>query len=100
MIDKQKKETIDFLVSTKIFNNFDPQSLIKIFPNFIFERIDKNSFLFKEGQEPMFIYFVKSGEFEISMKNSMIEINKKIAYLEGMSENYIQEEDVYRYKCI
>ena len=99
VIDKQKKETIEFLVSTKIFGNFDTQLLIKIFSNFVLEKIEKNSNLIEEGNKPFFIYFIKTGDFEINIKNSIIEINKKIHYLGGDNGNDIQDQDL-RFKSI
>ena len=100
VIDKQKKNTIDFLLSTKVFINFDPQSLVKIFPNFIFEKIVKNTIIILEDQEPMYIYFIKSGEFEITINNSIAIVNKKLAVFGGAQENDVQEEEEYICKSI
>jgi hypothetical protein len=55
----------------------------KCFNMFVNEEINMYDSLFRENEELKNIYFICTGEFELSMKKSFNEINDLIKYLGG-----------------
>ena len=71
----------------------------KSFNNFSFEQCEKNYIIIKEADDPIFNYLIKSGEFEVSIKCSLIELNTIINYFGGVNLNE-KEEEYYLMKNI
>ena len=96
VLEKHTIKEINFILSTKIFNELDSNQLIKSFNNnFVLEHCEKNYILIKNNEEPKFTYLIKTGEFEVSIKSSLIHINKIIEYFGGVNLNKKEEEYDY-----
>jgi CRP-like cAMP-binding protein len=84
-VAKIRKSNINMILNSPLFNcsiandNFERNYYI----NFVNKKYHKGQYIFKEGEKPRNLYFVKEGEFEIVMKKSIAEMNEIIRELGG-----------------
>ncbi len=78
--EKRRKMNNLFLVSTNLFYGYDRTIFQKKYFNlFIEERLNKNNFLFRQGQLTNHIYFLKTGEIELFKVTSLHKVKKTIS---------------------
>ena len=65
IFEKKKNEKIDFLQSVSLFSQWTRINLSKIFALFESKTFTKGQFLFKEGEFPDSVFFVKKGVFKL-----------------------------------
>ena len=63
--------------------NIDSQRIRKFYDYFILTQINNDQYLIAENDEPKRIFFIKSGEFEITFKKSLKQIYDIINYYKG-----------------
>ena len=94
--EREKKEMVDFFLSTKIFYLFNRKIFeIKMFHLFVLKKINRNEKLYIQGDETKHIFIIKKGEFELTARNSLVEFNgyyeyfgdiKKVSLLDNYQE--------------
>ena len=107
--EKEKKDIVDFFLSTKIFYLFNRKIFEnKIYHLFVLKKISKNEKLYLQGHEIKNIYIIKKGDFEITKTNSLIEFKdyydyfgdlKKVSVFDKYNENE-KMESMYTYHLI
>lgn len=85
--DKFRKAILNVLMSTFIFRGLDPSRLLVFLGYFYLEKITPGRSLFVEGDQIKEIFFVKKGNFELSKKISILELNKLIFHLTKKEED-------------
>ena len=63
--EKKLNEIKEFLHNLNQFSSLSKTTISKIAHYFTLENISKNQYLYKEGEIPKYVYFIKSGEFTI-----------------------------------
>lgn len=63
--DQKLQELKFFLHNLKFFSSWSKATLTKISSSFIQEEIYKNQYIYRQGDIPDYVYFVKKGEFVI-----------------------------------
>lgn len=67
--DERKLNTnVDFFKSLPLFSQWTRQSVTKLALSFKEVEFTRNSFVFREGEHPNYVYFVKKGDFNL-LKN-------------------------------
>ena len=91
--ENKKYANINFLLSTSILSDVGHKYFKLHYLNFF---VNTNLVIYDkiiiEGQSPTNIFFIKEGEFEISFKKSIVEINDLINDLGGKNQDEIDEE--------
>ncbi len=84
IVDQIRNENIDILLSFRNFY-FLKQPVFQKFcyPKFISINYLKEQQLFTEGELKSYIYFIKDGEFQITINKSIFEISEIIKKIEG-----------------
>lgn len=89
--EKIKKQNKALLLSNILFHDIDKNKFEKRYFNFfIFNRISRNQKIFCEGKTPDGIYFIREGEYDVSLKTSINELLNiiKTLILGGMNKEY------------
>ena len=104
IVDLAKEENLELLCSCKIFINHKKNVFGKLYYHkFIPMNYPRNSKVFNEGDEKLYIYFVKEGDFLLKFNKSLFEIGEIIKILKG--ESYVdpwthkhecEDKEVYR----
>jgi CRP-like cAMP-binding protein len=95
IVDQDKKSNINFLISTKLFDNINKIFFQKhLYNGFALnDKITRHTKIMIEGDRPEFIYIIKEGEFEVSARKSTIQLNDMITALgENKSKTDFQFE--------
>ena len=76
--DKQEKDRIGFFLrENQIFKNFEKETFLKKYYSFfILENVPRYDYLIMENKTPSNIFFIKNGEYEITLRKSLNEINE------------------------
>jgi len=91
---KKLNEDINLFVQGPIFSNYPKMHFFKNVLNlFEFRKIDKGSFIGREGQLSDNIVFIKEGVYEIRVKCSIRVLEKLIKLLGGQAKSLPDEED-------
>jgi CRP-like cAMP-binding protein len=86
--EKQKNMNLNILLKSKIFNEFSKKYFKKYYFNFfVSQRYEIYDKLCVEGSPSENIYIIKNGEFEITIKKSLIELGDYIRQLGGHLKN-------------
>ena len=94
LTDKIKKENLNFILSHNIFEKANRTIFIRSFYSFfILRKFSRGDKIMVEGMPQEYIYIIKSGEFVIHMKKSIIEINEFIKEVCEGSEKHISETE-------
>jgi len=99
--DKQNKTYINLILNHKMFESM-PYGVFKkkYFNMFVHLGTSINESIFKENNPADNVYFIRLGEFELSMKKSFNEINQLIKHFGGEPKyvklDIINEEDKHR----
>ena len=89
----QKNAKINFLLSTHVLSEFGSKYFKIHYLNFfVHTKLVIYDKIVTEGQAPTNIFFIKEGEFEVSFRKSICEINDLIKYLGGDNQDEIDEE--------
>jgi CRP-like cAMP-binding protein len=96
---KFKKNNIAFIMSTPFFqgvtNKLSLYHFQKMCVNaFTIRRVERKEYIIKENDEPINLFFIKSGQFEICMNKSVMEINELIRHFGGTVEDDLNEYEV------
>jgi CRP-like cAMP-binding protein len=96
---KLKKNNLTFIMATPFFQGITNKSSLYQFQKmcvnlFTNRKIERKEFLIKENEEPISIFFLKSGQFEICMNKSVMEINELIRYFGGHLDDDLNEYEV------
>jgi len=93
-----KNKTISFILSNRIFNDLDQKKFkLSYFSLFFNEIVRKNHKILVQDQPNDFIYIIRNGDFEVSLKKSIMDINFIIKYY---GHNPIKEKLVENNDCI
>ena len=97
--ETNKKNTINYICSTGIFNGY-PKDILnkKFFSVFVFKKNKKNDFIIKQKEVNNNIILIKEGVFEIIFNGNMIDIYNliNIYYRKLLSlENNEQDEELH-----
>ena len=83
--EKQKKQGLEFFLSTRIFFRFNREIFEnKISHLFVIKKINRNEKLYIQGEDINQIFFVKKGDFELTARNSLMEFNNYYKYFGGL----------------
>ena len=63
--ERKLQNSISFLRKYRIFNNWSPAQLMSVFLASIEKKFSRNHVVFKQGDHPDSLFFIKSGEFEV-----------------------------------
>lgn len=86
--EKKGNININILLNNQIFTEFSINYFRKNYFSFFVEmRYDIYEKIVTEGSLSENIYFIKNGQFELSFKKSLIEINEYIKFLGGNIQN-------------
>jgi len=91
--ENQKLTNLSFLLSFHLFSEFS-QKFFKLHYLNLFKKMKVTIYdkLIAEGQSPISTYFIKDGEFEVSFKKSLVEINDYLKDVGEIDEYEIEEE--------
>jgi CRP-like cAMP-binding protein len=67
--ERQLQSSIDFLRKYRIFNKWSPAQLNSVFLATNEKKFQRNHIVFQQGDTPNELFFIKSGEFEVFLKN-------------------------------
>jgi len=82
--EKIKVDNLSFLTKKDLFKGIDKSKFSeKFYDYFILTQINNDQYLIAENDEPKRIFFIKSGEFEITFKKSLKQIYDIINYYKG-----------------
>jgi CRP-like cAMP-binding protein len=82
--EKIKYDNLLFLTKKDLFKGVDKSKFSeKFYDYFILSQINNDKYLISENDEPKRIFFIKSGEFEITFKKSLKQIYDIINYYKG-----------------
>ena len=73
---KQDDQVKNFLKNIHIFSSLFDHELKKIYLQFQQKEFNKNHIIYKQGQKPEFIYFVKEGEVEVMITHCRSFLNE------------------------
>ena len=89
-----KKNNIAILMSSCIFNYFTKKYFERHFYNYFkIESAETRKKIINEGDDISKIYFIKNGEFNVSMKKSLVQINDMIVYYGGVITKKLEEDE-------
>ena len=78
-IEKQRRQRINFILSVDIFNNMSYFNLNKKYYNdFVLENYDKGKKILEQFNDISNIYIIKEGDFDVTSKMSLNDINLTI----------------------
>ena len=91
---KELQKLVEFFKKHPAFSDWSNTSLVKFTYYFTHERFLKNQYIFREGEFPDAVYFVKKGEVELSKKVTISaqhpNYNKSGKKIFGQSKNKIK----------
>jgi CRP-like cAMP-binding protein len=95
---KLKESNLMFILATPFFQGVSSKSTLtfqKFALNaFTTRRLERKDFLIKENDEPINVYFIKTGQYEICMNKSVMELNELIRYFGGKVDDDLNEYEV------
>ena len=65
----------------------------KYFNLFVFMKFEPGDYIMSENEEAKYLYILKKGEYEISFKKSVGELNETIKKMGGISKHNLLPED-------
>lgn len=81
-VDKGKKSNINFLLSSKLFDNYNKQYFQNKFLNFFdFRKCRMGDLIARQDEKFEYIIFIKEGTFEMTCERSLNDLNKLIEIL-------------------
>jgi hypothetical protein len=84
IIERNDQANFNFLFSSSIFNGVDKHDLFKKYYNyFSYCKIEQNKTVFIENTHSYNVFFIKSGEFLLSLKKNMNELDELILFYGG-----------------
>ncbi len=92
--EKEKKNNINFLLSNSIFSDSNKSEFMNNNYNlFVKSKVSIHDKIISEDTVPKSIFFIKSGEFQITLNKSIIEIDEylKSFGIEIKKEEYYQD---------
>ena len=84
--DKQKKFNHTVICSSEIFYHYINQKFT-YYNSFKIKQIETKALLIQEGGSPEYIYFIKQGEFEVTINRSILELTEILVNLGGKDWN-------------
>lgn len=91
--EKNRKNNINFILSFQIFHGFLRMIFEKKYFNlFVLQKQIRGEMLLSENTFPEYVYFVKMGEYEVSMKKNLFELALLIKQLGGVIND---REDIH-----
>lgn len=82
LCERYKQKLISFILSTKLFNELDPRIFkMSYFSMFFSETFSKGKKILSQEKANDYIYIIRDGDFELSLKSTMIDLNYVIKYL-------------------
>jgi CRP-like cAMP-binding protein len=96
---KFKKNNIAFIMTTPFFQGITNKLSLYHFQKmcvnaFTIRRLERKEYLIKENEEPINLFFIKSGQYEICMNKSVMEINELIRHFGGKVDDDLNEYEV------
>jgi CRP-like cAMP-binding protein len=92
--EKVKKNNINFVLSLQVFKNGNSHLFMKNYYNFlVLKKVNWREKLCVEGADPENVYFVKEGEFEISMRKSNFMIDEVIKHTRNGDDSHISDTE-------
>lgn len=92
--EKVKKNNINFVLSLQVFKNGNSHLFMKNYYNFlVLRKINWREKICVEGADPENVYFIKEGEFEISMRKSNFMIDEVIKTFRNGDDSHISETE-------
>lgn len=78
-VDKRKKNIFNIILHFSLFRAISHAIFERKYLNYFRDKIfDINHYLFKEGDEIEYMYFINEGEYELSVNKNIIEVNNMI----------------------
>jgi len=96
--EKIKKQNISLLLSSYLFKDFSRNSFDKKYFNFfIHKRISRGQKLVTEGKIPEGVFFIKEGEFDVTVKSTLNDLTNliKTLILGGMNKDFSLRKHFY-----
>jgi CRP-like cAMP-binding protein len=88
---KSKKSNLTIILGSPIFDSLSPSMkkyYQKYYSNlFSIKKLDKGEHVIKEGENITNIYFIRSGNYEMTINKNILEINELIKYFGGTVED-------------
>lgn len=87
VFQKEEKERINFFLrENQIFKGFDKDVFLRRYYSFfIWESAPRYGYILQEGKPSTHVYFIKRGEYEITLTKSLNEISDLIKDIAGKS---------------
>jgi hypothetical protein len=80
----EKERIFFFLKENHIFRYFDKDIFLKkYYCFFVWEYIPRNEFILRENKDSTDVFFIKNGEYEITLNKSLHEINELLKEYTG-----------------
>ena len=87
-MDKARKTNVEILLKSKLFRGCNSEKFENLyFTCFKFMKKYKGDYLFKQGEQRKFIYFIKKGEVQIELFNNCFNIDNILENLGYPDEN-------------
>ena len=89
ILEKNELAEYDFLLSSSIFNGVDKQALLKkYYIYFQNGKIKQSKTFIVENSPAEYVYFIKSGEFHLSIKRNLNDLDELIRYYGNSDKVY------------
>ena len=97
--EKLIRNNIQFILKRPVVEGVDKAYFIrKYYTYFVKIPIKKHEKIIIEGQPQDFLYFIRNGEYEITMRKSLIEIKKILEFIKGKSKD--NDKELNDLQCI
>ena len=88
IMDKARKINVDLLLKSKLFKGYNSEKFdANYFNCFKFMKKNKGEYLFKQGEQRSFIYFIKKGEVQIELYSNCFNIDNIVQNLGFLDED-------------
>ena len=96
LTEKHKKAVTSLFIKNPIFKMIEKKKfLLKYYNLFTFHSLDYREILIKEKEVSKYVYFIKSGDYEVSINNNLLHIHDVIKWLEGEDPDANKEKQRY-----
>jgi hypothetical protein len=91
--ERLKKLYLQFTMKRRVFEGFELYDFLKkYYLYFINFHCDKGEKLITEGEKPEYVYFVRKGEFQVTMRKSIVEVKEIMGFLSNQRKNNTDKE--------
>lgn len=85
--EKERKNLIGYISTTPLFSSMNKEVILKEFINFFVEKkVRKNDMVISDGEDAKYLYLIKEGEYGVSLRKSINEIDMLINNFCGQKE--------------